>query len=58
MLNQICKHVLAMGMLKRILVCPATANPPDLGQKPKRGRKSNAKGAHYTNQKIFNCYEP
>lgn len=47
MLKQICKHVLAIGILKRILVCPVTANPSVLGQKPKRGRKPNAKGALY-----------
>lgn len=47
MLNQICKHVLAIGLLKRTLVCPATANPLILGQKAKRGRKPNAKGALY-----------
>lgn len=40
-----CKHVLAIALLKRFVSCPADANPSVLGQKPKRGRKPNAKGA-------------
>lgn len=40
-----CKHVLAVALLKRVVVCPPEANPALLGQKPKRGRKPNSKGA-------------
>lgn len=45
MKNPTCKHILAISMLKRIVQCPVEANPDVLAKKPKRGRKSNAKGA-------------
>lgn len=47
MLKQMCKHVIAVALLKRVAVCPSDANPTVLCQKPKRGRKPNAKGALY-----------
>lgn len=45
MKNPVCKHILALALLKQIVRCPAEANPTILSQKPKRGRKSNSKGA-------------
>lgn len=45
MKHPMCKHILSVAMLRRRVLCPSEANPAALGQKPKRGRKSNAKGA-------------
>lgn len=45
MKNPVCKHIIAIAMLKRLVQCPVEANPTILSQKPKRGRKSNANGA-------------
>lgn len=47
MKNPVCKHILAIAMLKRLVQCPVESNPAILSQKSKRGRKSNAKGALY-----------
>lgn len=45
MSSPVCKHILSIAMLKRLTSCPVEANPSIMGQKPKRGKKSNAKGA-------------
>lgn len=47
MKHLICKHVLTVAMLRHKVRCPTEANPTILSRKPKRGRKSQSKGALY-----------
>lgn len=45
MKSVICKHILTIGILRKVIKCPVEVNPTILGQKPKRGRTKNAKSA-------------
>lgn len=46
--NYMCKHILGIAMMKKIVKPPKTANTDVIGQKTKRGRKPNATKALLT----------
>lgn len=50
--NAICKHIIAIALLKRDAVCPAEANPRFLNKKPKQGPKAKQKML-CTNRKLL-----